>query len=627
MNPNRTAHPLRQPRALFGRRQRARCAGREPRAGQVRPALILLVVFLLAATAILLSPLYLFGPETETPRASSPRGSLDRPAVEERRVGDRSPGARGAVEGEIRSDPTPPRGDPATVGDPVSAAPRQQELAAPIERSPLAASSAERRPVPAAPAESPSPRPYGSPSEEAGGDEPIRRDLSGWVFDPAGEPVAGLEVGAVARRLAPASATAAVDAGDRRRTTTTNENGFFGFPRLLDGEYEVHTASTERYERTVARVRAGVDSAVLVVTAKVNRSVLVYGVVESTRGEQLAGVRVIPTGRPASAALSDGLGSYEVRLPVGGRRPSHTLRFLHDGYREVRLSLAKSELLDVEEVKLDALLEPIEGQAVVTGRVTGSDGLAIQGAQLQLYSAAVKRRETAVSDRDGHFTFRNVQFASDYRLWVHPQRGYKDHIEEGLVVDAAGRDLAVVVEALELAGLRGRMLDPDGTPVPGVSLWLRTAYEGAQRASVVTGGLQGDFLVERLPEGPLTLQTHASPYFSFSGIELSPGMITPVRLVLDTGSHKLDGFVLDADRRPVPGAQVSLLWSSRESGVLSRSHRQTTTDAGGYFLFTRLGSGRHTLAASAEGYRSARLDPQVGADSSEVRVYLQEDPG
>ncbi len=612
---------------------RAREGGSEPHAGHVRTLLILLGVSLFAAAAILVA---LRHDSLDAPAVSSPAPAPDRPTAGERR--GRPASARGAPgEGEIRFDAAPPLGgptpgnpapgDPAPAAEPpvAVAAPTRAETGAPIARSADPVSTVGAKPAAADPLP-PSPPQPGSPPEEVGDEEPIRRDLSGWVFDQAGEPVAGLEVGAVARRLAPASAAAAAMA-DRRRMTNTNENGHFGFPRLLDGEYEVRTADTESYEPAFAVLRAGVDSAVLVVTAKTGRSILVHGLVESTRGEPLAGVRVIPVERPSSAARSDRSGYYEVRLPVDGRRPGHTLRFVHDGYRELRHRLVGSELAGIEELELDARLEPVAGQVVVTGSVTGSDGLAVHGARLQLYSALLKRRETAVSGRDGRFAFPRVEPASDYRLWVRPRRGYKDHVEEGLIVGPTGRNLAVVVEALELATLRGRMIDPDGAPVPGVSLWLRTAHEGSQRAAAVTGGAGGEFLVERLPEGPVALQTHATPHFSFSGIDLAPGVVNRARLVLDTGRYELDGFVLDSGGVPVPGAQVSLLWSRRDSGVLSRSHRQTTTDANGYFLFTQLGSGRHTLAASARRYRGARLDRQVGADGTKVLIYLLEDSG
>ncbi len=613
-----------------------RRAGREPYAGYVRSPLFLLVVFLVAATVTLVSREQLVGPGAdELPVGTWPADPDRPPAFEHPLIAGPSPGARDATErAGLRSGTAPAPGSRATVADHAVAEspPEQVEIATRIEaldeRSAPPAAPEIKEPVPVDPIGSPSPPPDESPSEDAREEEAIRRDLSGWVFDQAGEPVAGIAVSASARRLAPASATVTGDGDDRRPTTITDDSGRFGFPQLLDGEYQVRSASTEVYESATAMVRAGVDSTVLVVRAKTHRSLLVRGLVESTRGERLAGVGVIPIERPASAALSDELGYYELLLNIDESRPSHDFRFVRDGYHDLRLGIAgSSELPGVEGVTLDARLEPIEGQAEVTGSVTGSDGLAIQGARLQLYSAAVMRRETAVSDRDGDFVFDHVQPASDYRLWVRPPRDYKDHVEEGLIVDAAGRDLAIVVEALELASLRGQMVDPDGAPVPGISLWLRTAHEGSQRASAVTGGPRGDFLIEQLPEGPLMLQTHASPYFSVSGIELSPGVTTRVRLVLDTGTHELDGFVLDAGGVPVPGALLSLRWSHRESGLLSRSQRRTTTDAGGYFLFTQLGSGRHTLTAGAAGYRGARHDLDVGAASSEVMIHLPEESG
>jgi len=119
--------------------------------------------------------------------------------------------------------------------------------------------------------------------EDSLDDEPLRRDLSGRVLDETGTPVSGLQVLATARRLVPLGQEVAVVAGDRQRSTRTNVDGHFTFQGLLDGEYQVHTEGNDQYGEATALVRAGVDSAVLVVTEKTNRSVHLHGLVESVR--------------------------------------------------------------------------------------------------------------------------------------------------------------------------------------------------------------------------------------------------------------------------------------------------------------------------------------------------------
>lgn len=454
--------------------------------------------------------------------------------------------------------------------------------------------------------------------------EPQWRTLSGWVFNQSGEPVPDLQVVASARRLAPASREIALAGGGREQSTRTNGNGFFGFGQLLDGEYQVRTESTERYEAASAMLRAGVDSAVLVVTDKEGRQIWVHGLVDSARGGPLGGVRVLPIGQPQRAATSDEWGGYGLHLVVGAGRQEPTLRFLRTGYREKRVTLARAELAGVEQIELDASLEPIEEEELVTGIVLGMDGLPVALARVELTSPALARRYQALSDDAGQFHFPQVELAADYRLWVRPRGRYKDHVEEDLWVGPGGLDLTIVLEPLELASLRGQMVDPDGRAVSGFTLWLRSAFEGAEPFIPVTGDRQGRFLVEELPEGPLTLQTLAAPFFSFSGIELSADVSREVRLTLDTGTQTFDGFVEDTAGGPVAGASVALFWSLDAGGVRSRASRQTVTDAQGYFLFTQLGSGLHTASVSAAGFRGARVEHDVSANDSELVIRLQE---
>jgi hypothetical protein len=60
--------------------------------------------------------------------------------------------------------------------------------------------------------------------------------------------------------------------------------------------------------------------------------------------------------------------------------------------------------------------------------------------------------------------------------------------------------------------------------------------------------------------------------------------------------------------------------------VSSRSFRETFSDARGYFLFTQLGAGAHTLSATAAGFRSVRLEPQVGPGLPPVEIKLPASP-
>jgi hypothetical protein len=213
----------------------------------------------------------------------------------------------------------------------------------------------------------------------------------------------------------------------------------------------------------------------------------------------------------------------------------------------------------------------------------------------------------------------------DYRLWVRPRSGYEEYIEEPIDVMAGDEYVSVTLEPLENGTLVGQMIDADGGPVPGFTLWLRTASPSAQQYRMVTGDQRGQFIVEDLPQGEISFSTRSSPYLQITGMHFSPGYQDRVELLLDLGIHEASGYVLDGNDNPVGGARVSLTWSLAEGGVQSRSKRSTVTDGNGLFLFTQVGSGPHLLNVDASGYRPMRVEQYVSS-GDDLTVRLQEDP-
>ncbi len=469
-------------------------------------------------------------------------------------------------------------------------------------------------------------RPDEPPDQDEDGDSEDEdrpaRGIAGWVFDEGGTAVADLGLVAQPTRLvaieAESSGGSFQNSGGR-----TDGNGFFAFPTLAEGEYALKTEETDTWESTTGQFRTGVDSAVLIVAGKTDLRAVIRGFVESSEGGSLEGVHVLPVGQVGGRVSTDDQGAYALTLSLDSRHRSQMLRFALDGFREHRVTIADAELRSGAEVIRDVLLERLREKTTVSGSVVSGDGSPIHRAHIQLYSASIGRRADGVSDRDGLFSIPDVEQGDDYRLWVRPPDGYKDYLEENLVV-TGWVDLDIVVEDVGWARLDGRMIDPVGRPVPGYTLWLRTSQQSGQNNVAVTGDDLGRFVVEQLPEGNVTFATRASPVLTFSGVEIVPRSPNSVRLRLDTGAHRLEGFVLDAGERPVAGAQMALFWSSVEDGVRSSSRRETHSDANGYFLFTNLGGSLHTLTGSAQGFRGARHQLDTRNDNGEVLVRLFE---
>ena len=459
-------------------------------------------------------------------------------------------------------------------------------------------------------------------SDESDTEEPPL-SIAGWVQDDAAEPVAGIRVTAAARQLFESAGTSASTSGRSRQTATTDSEGYFDLPELADGEYAVSTQATRDYTSTTARLRAGVDSAVLVVKKTDPTRVEVYGSVQTLQGEPLAGVHVRAPGA-AGATVTGGEGGYALTLRISNLNQRYDVRFTKPKYKPEILGLDATAIQDGAQVRLDATLEPIDSMAQVEGTVTDPDGEAVPGARVQFSSANLGLGYTTRTDAAGDFALAEVAVGDDYRLWVRPRSDYQEHVEDGIAVDTGGLYLPVTVEPLGTGTLHGRLVSIDGAPVPNFSLWVRASSPSAQLYQLVTSDQGGHFSVPDLPEGQVSFSTRAAPDHRISGLYFSPEDQGTVELPLDVGAHEAVGFVLDANGEPVAGAQVQLTASIVAGGVQSRSRRSTVTDAAGTFLFSQLGLGWHQITVDANGYGPARVDHYVGS-GEEPTVQLRED--
>ena len=99
----------------------------------------------------------------------------------------------------------------------------------------------------------------------------------------------------------------------------------------------------------------------------------------------------------------------------------------------------------------------------------------------------------------------------------------------------------------------------------------------------------------------------------------------PVPLTLDLGQHDLYGWVTDGRGNPIPASKVTLSWWYNERGVRNFSSRDTTADEEGYFAFTGLGPGEHTLRVTASAYAPSEIDLDIGVSQDEITVELFEE--
>jgi hypothetical protein len=441
------------------------------------------------------------------------------------------------------------------------------------------------------------------------------RGIGGSVLETNGAPAAGVPISLRPKRLFNgATSNAAVK-------TVSDERGGFTFGDVADGEYEIRSEKNSRYDSAATLVRAGTTSAILVVEKLADSDVSIHGVVESSAGGRLAGVRVEVIGQGSISATTDAHGNYAVRVPAGSRVEQTTLRFRRSGYRDRRWVMSDGQRASEIDVVGNVRLDPANAGVSITGIVTSSEGDPVFNARVQLDSTALGHGYRATTDRAGAFTLTNVDAGTDYRLWVRASSGFKDGILENVVVDAAAQPLSVRLKALGSATLTGRMVTPAGSPVAAFTLWLTSAYGAAARSIAITSDSQGRFVSPEIPEGPAALQTRAAPSLSISGITVAAAG-SDVSVVIDVGAERLDGQLVTSEGTAAAGARVLLEWSATSGGVTSRSTRETITDAEGAFAFTELGAGVHVVSASLPGTGSVRVSHPVGASQPPLRITL-----
>jgi protocatechuate 3,4-dioxygenase beta subunit len=428
--------------------------------------------------------------------------------------------------------------------------------------------------------------------------------ISGRVLDEAGEPVAGIELSARPVRLF--RPTSGGGNQQQQAQARSDQDGSYRFEQLVLGEYGVSSFATDRYTSGRTVVRTGTDFANLVLNEK--RQLSIYGTVTDTQEAPLAKVRVTPAYRPSAATDTDQKGRYRVEIPVAAQGRAYTLRFELEDYRERTLTIADNQVLGRSRVRLDARLELLESLVVVGGRVSTQEGAPLPGETVYLRG---KQHYQAVTNEAGEFSIPEVESQTTYRLSIRPRGPYRDHSER-VEVSAEGLEVSVVLdsEPLEYGSLSGRMIDLSGKPLPHFSLWLRSSNGSAQQPLLVTSDASGLFTVPAVPLGRLSFTSVSNPRLTVSGPDLSSETTENVELILDWGSYAIQGRVLDGYGNPVAAPRVILQWSHRQNGLQSLSVRRSSADANGFFLFTRVGPGRHSVTVAAPGFEPVRLEAE-----------------
>ena len=370
------------------------------------------------------------------------------------------------------------------------------------------------------------------------------------------------------------------------------------------------------------KARVGVLSANLVLVQM--REIRLVGMVSSKDGNPLDEVRVI-AGPPTRVTDTDAEGDYELDISIKGENRAHTIHFRREGYRDqsVRLNPADlDEFLDYFE--LDVSMESLEGLTTVTGRLTDTEGLPVAGKIINIRSPRLQNSYRAQSDMKGQFSLKGVEPGRDYQFAIRPGANFRDYERAQVEIPANGLQLDIVLEPLDQGELAGFMTDVNGRPISGFSLTLQSKAAAGQSIQVVSDST-GFFEVKKFPAGGAMLRTNSYPVFETQGFRVSSEIEEPVPVVLDIGQQSLFGQVKNALGERIAASEVSLGWQHSENGVHNYSARKTTADQNGIFMFNGLGPGEHTLRVNAPGFSMAVIKIDVGLDSDNIVVELEEE--
>jgi len=434
-----------------------------------------------------------------------------------------------------------------------------------------------------------------------------------------GEPVEGIQIVARALTMPGAGARFTFDGAMSQPVTSGSDGKFLitGLPRI---EHTLTTRETAQYLQTRKPAIAGSGEPVDIELVPRN-SLVIHGIVTDPAEAPVPEARVNVLTHTGGSAMTDREGRFRIEFDY--QRGAVALSARKDGYTPGELLISDRDIGDQAEIEVEIGLEPLGETGDLVGIVTDSDGVGIPRQVVRLHSPSLRLTYQESSREDGAYQIPKIRVAGDYRLSVNPTSGYGDFAKSPLKIEKGTNRMDITLEPLDRGSLTGRMVNPSGSPVPRLTLWVRSLSASANVVAI-TGDEQGRFSADDIPAGDLYFETRAAPLISIRGVQLKAGDVLDVELLVGLGNGQLSGTVADPRGQPVAGARITMTWSTSRGSLQSTVFRDATSDAAGRYLFSGLCRGRGSLSATATGLRSRPKTIQLTGGNDETEISLQE---
>ncbi len=338
---------------------------------------------------------------------------------------------------------------------------------------------------------------------------------------------------------------------------------------------------------------------------------LLSGRVLDAGGGAIAGARVqIDVDREATRSgavavtLADNEGRYRLTLPRG----LHGYYVQAEGYAADRGSLQV-----IGRQVWDFRLLPA---ARVSGRVIERGSRApVAGAVVRMQLEGSRPAAGAtISDESGAFVI-DALAPGVYELFAHKGRlvGLRP---SRLAVKLAEQVADVVIELEPGHSLSGTVRGPASAPISAEVVVTSTGARGAGQSLSATTDGKGAFRFDGLLPGAFVVVASAPGFLDAGRRVTVTSDVVGIELVLGAAAH-LEAIVVDADGRPVPGAEVRV-WT-RGKGL--RKPMRSSAD-GGFSFYLPAGVARVEAEHPEEGQAGSPDVTLVPGERKEVRLQL-----